>query len=389
MINRAPAPGRFSISSHPALFSSSLCPSLRVLEPCSPATASLLASCAVNDITIMCTVAPFVVSLADAQFLARRVPAAGFASDDSPRTPVAVLAAPRSYGDNDGAEGDPVAINKTSAPPPKKQPHPQQYEYEYDADIDATFRAMEREATERPLPDYLSTTQAGDMMMMDRADLVQKMHWFYRSYDLAPGALHRAVSFVDRFLSAKKMIDRGEREIHLLGAVAVFTAAKYEDRNTLLKINADHVAMYAGCLRSQAVDKERELVAALGYRLSGPTAYTFVDHFLRHRQEHEVRSLAHHLANIALLDYRCVSMFLPSAVAASAILLARMVLYYDWWDWTAATPEAGYALEDLSDCIQAIYDMHENERVWPGCAQMMQDWLITTQFRYSLPPRRC
>ena len=190
-----------------------------------------------------------------------------------------VLAAPLSYGDD--ATGADVVTIKTS--PKMKQP-PQ---YDYDADIDATFRTMETEAMERPSPDYLSDRQGGEMMMMDRADLIDKMHRFSTHYDLAPGAFHRAVSFVDRFLSAKK-INRDERQICLLGAAAVFAAAKYEDRNTVLKINSDHVAMYAGCTRSEAVDQEHELVAVLGYRLSGPTAYTFVEHFMRHSQEEEV-----------------------------------------------------------------------------------------------------
>ncbi|CAD6244006.1 unnamed protein product [Miscanthus lutarioriparius] len=240
---------------------------------------------------------------------------------------------------------------------------------------------METEAMERPSADYLSDRQGGEMMMMDRADLIDKMHRFSTHYDLAPGAFHRAVSFVDRFLSAKK-INRDEREICLLVAAAVFAAAKYEDRNTVLKINSDHVAMYAGCTRSEAVDQERELVAVLGYRLSGPTAYMFVDHFMRHSQEEAaVRALAHHLADMALLDYRSVA-FLPSGVAASAILLARMSLSYS----TATPVVAGYTVEELSGCIQAIYDMHEHQWVWPGCAQMMVHWESTAQFRYFLPP---
>jgi hypothetical protein len=45
-------------------------------------------------------------------------------------------------------------------------------------------------------------------------------------------------------------------------------------------------------------------------------------------------SLAHHLADMALLDYMCV-VFLPSVVVASVIL-----------------------------------------QVWPGCVQMMLDWEI-------------
>jgi len=85
---------------------------------------------------------------------------------------------------------------------------------------------------------------------------------------------------------------------------------------------------------------------------------------------------------MALLDYRCVA-FLPSAVAASAIALARLVVL-GYNNWTAA-PVAGYAMEELSECMEAIYDMHENLQAWPGCADMMEDWELTNQLTYSLP----
>ncbi|CAL4887231.1 unnamed protein product [Urochloa decumbens] len=307
----------------------------------------------------------------------RVVPSAGV-DEATPTTPVAMLAAPRSYGD------DAVTAIKTPPPPKKKQ----QCGAEYDADIDATFRVMETDPAERPSDDYLSGTQGRGMIMSDRAELVAMMHRFCRQYELAPGALHRAVSYVDRFLSAKK-ITGGDHELRILGAVAVFAAAKYEDRTTCRRINADVVAAFAGATRREVLDVERELVAALGYRLSGPTAHTFVEHFTRHLEKEEegaaaviVRSLARHLADMALLDYRCVA-FLPSAVAASAVLLAReTVMGYS----TGPCLVAGYDLDDLRECMDAIYDMHENLLVWPGCAQMMEAWELTTRLRYSLPP---
>nr|CAB3446944.1 unnamed protein product [Digitaria exilis] len=313
-----------------------------------------------------------------------RVPAAGLmmafvpmdTHDATPTTPVAVLEAPRSYGDDDdAAKGDTIATIKT----PQQQKKQQDCGAEYDADIDAAFRVMETDPLERPSTDYLSRTQAGAMMMTDRAELIEKMHRFSTYYELAPGTLHRAVSFVDRFLSAKK-ITGGDRhgQLLLLGATAVFAEAKYEDRNTSCRINADAVALYAGTTRSEVLDAERELVAALGYRLSGPTAYTFVEHFLRHHGHGDsqalliIKSLAHHLADMALLDYRCVA-FLPSAVAASAIFLARLTLGCCY----LTAPVAGYVPEDLGECMEAIYEMHENLSAWPGCAQMMADFELT------------
>ncbi|CAL4968739.1 unnamed protein product [Urochloa decumbens] len=313
-----------------------------------------------------------------------RVPSAGAmdAHDATPTTPVAVLAAPRSYGDDEHAAV--TTIKTTPPPPPPKKT--QQCGGEYDADIDATFRVMETDPAERPSEDYLSGTQGRGMIMSDRAELVAGMHRFSRHYALAPGTLHRAVSYIDRFLSARKITTGGDCDcqLRLLGTVAVFAAAKYEDRTTCRRINADAVAMYAGCTRHEVLDAERQLVAVLGYRLSGPTAHTFVDHLMRHDEEEGVaavvRALAHHLAGMALLDYRCVA-FLPSAVAASAIMLATETVL-----GCSIAPVAGYEVDDLRECVEAIYDMHENLLVWPGCAGMMEDWELATRLPYSLPP---
>ena len=74
--------------------------------------------------------------------------------------------------------------------------------------------------------------------------------------------------------------------------------------------------------------------------------------------------------------------FLTSAVAASAIVLARLVvLGYN----STTAPVAGYATEDLIECMEAIYDLHDNLQAWPGCEEMMGDWEVTTQLTYSLP----
>ena len=71
-------------------------------------------------------------------------------------------------------------------------------------------------------------------------------------------------------------------------------------------------------------------------------------------------------------------------MAASAIVLARLVVL--GYNNSTVAPVAGYAMEELSECMEAIYDMHENLQAWPGCADMMENWEVTTQLTYSLPP---
>ncbi|CAL5021376.1 unnamed protein product [Urochloa decumbens] len=330
-----------------------------------------------------------------------RIPAAGFAApvpDDSaavatPTTPVASLRAPLSYDDDAaGSEDAAAATITTQNNLPKKQQQRQDPGETYDADIDATLRAMEKDPSEWPWPSafYLWTVQAGGITLADRAHLVSWMYSFSRYYAPAPGTLHRAVSYLDRFLSTTYVSDSdsdsdGFTQL-LLGGVAVFAAAKYEDSRATHALTADAVAWHVGggCTRRDVVDAERVLFATLGCRLGGPTAYDFVEHFTRHQggSTSTVRLVAHHLADVALLDYRSIR-FLPSAVAASAIALAKMIVNpaaAEAWISDEVVEVTGYALEDLAECMAEIEGMRELEAEWPFCAQMTEDFVRSYGF---------
>ncbi|KAG0533786.1 hypothetical protein BDA96_04G223000 [Sorghum bicolor] len=103
----------------------------------------------------------------------------------------------------------------------------------------------EDEAEAKPSPDYLETTQRGRMSQDTRPTLVGWMRRFAQCYGLAPGALHRAVSYADRFLSVRPLADDvGMPRLRLLGAVAVYAAAKYEDQGTVEVLDAADIASY-------------------------------------------------------------------------------------------------------------------------------------------------
>ncbi|CAD6250437.1 unnamed protein product [Miscanthus lutarioriparius] len=171
-----------------------------------------------------------------------------------------------SYDDDDGAAA------------------PATYDYDSDDDdIGTSLRAMETDARQRP--------SRGCTDAVARAALVPWMHDFARHFGVGQDALHRAVSYADRFLSARAVtatgaddIDDDDYQLRLLGAAAVYAASKYEDsRDTAPRMmNARDIATCCGFAASQEVlDAERALLAALGDRLDGPTAHTFVEHFTR------------------------------------------------------------------------------------------------------------
>ncbi|KAM0888364.1 hypothetical protein ACQ4PT_028410 [Festuca glaucescens] len=236
---------------------------------------------------------------------------------------------------------------------------------DYDADIDFNLREKERNVRQRPSPDYLETVQ-GDHRMDERtrSNLVIWMDEFTKHYHLFPGTLHRAVSYVDRVLSLRTLTDT-DSELRLLGAAAIFTAAKYEASSAVLHLNASDVAEYCGFATGKEVtDMEREMLAALRYELTGPTAFTFVEHFTRHsrgEKHNKIRLLAHQLADTSLLDYGCLR-FMPSAVAATAIFIARLRLDPDEDNHQYIEDLTGYKSMDLFEGIYSLFTTNPNSR---------------------------
>ncbi|CAN6279093.1 unnamed protein product [Urochloa humidicola] len=218
----------------------------------------------------------------------------------------------------------------------------------YDSDIDATLRATERDPRERPSPDYLDGGGGCGIDPLGRAALVAWMSGLAGHLGIGAAALHRAVSYADRFLSsasASAGAGAGAADgdlgcyyyrVRVVAAAAVYAAAKLEeDRAVSRRVSARDIAACCGFAAGprEVLDAERALLAALGYRLGGPTAHTFVDHFTSRGcggggggEEETVRRAAQAIAGCSLLDHRCSLGLLPSAVAAAAILLARMSL---------------------------------------------------------------
>ncbi|KAG8071384.1 hypothetical protein GUJ93_ZPchr0006g45146 [Zizania palustris] len=218
----------------------------------------------------------------------------------------------------------PVSDGSAASRPPLCAP--------YDNDIDENLRKMEKEPGERPSPDYLTTVHLDQINPSTRADLVAWMARFTRDYGLADGTLHRAVSYIDRFLSVKVLDSYTDNHnlLHLLGATAVFLAAKYESQSTVLKLNPTEIARYGGFTEGKEaiIRTEFVMIEALGYRLGGPTTKTFVDHFTRYSQgqnDLQVQRMAHRIADKSLRNYGCL-VYPPSVVAAASIFKAMCVL---------------------------------------------------------------
>ncbi|EEC73538.1 hypothetical protein OsI_07936 [Oryza sativa Indica Group] len=244
----------------------------------------------------------------------------------------------------------------------------------YDADLYASLRAMEMAAGERPSPDYMTAVQRGRVDPWTRASLVAWMEGITRGHaGLAAGTLHRAVAYVDRYLSVRPLEAVSHRLLALLGATAVFVAAKYEGDLPEERLSAGDAAAAAGgglaIARSEVLDRELDLLDALGYGYSGGDA---------------VHAVAHHLADLTLLDRRSLRIP-PSVVAASAVYLARYAAttLADAglppplpWEDDGLEAVTGYSVVYLARCMEEMYDVHEMASLWPGYDEMKSRFAI-------------
>ncbi|KAM3277074.1 hypothetical protein ACQJBY_045088 [Aegilops geniculata] len=228
----------------------------------------------------------------------------------------------------------------------------------YEPDVDADLRAKERDAREHPDADYMSKMQQGHMSPSMRAELVLWMDAFARHLGGLPeGTLCRAVVYLDRVLSVRP-VPAHDEALQLVAAAAVSLGAKYEQSSSGRKLDAEVVEAFLGTTVHAVEEMEWELVMDLGCVMDGPTAYTFVDHFTRffeREDEFLVRPLALRLVNLTLAFFGFVGRILPSAVAASALFLARQILGVQLrHDLEEVT---GYKAMDLMGCICALVEL--------------------------------
>lgn len=103
----------------------------------------------------------------------------------------------------------------------------------------------------------------------------------------------------------------------------------------------------------------------LNFSLSGPTCYTFLQHYLislkSSNDEYEcLRMLSTYLCTLTLLQDRPFSSYRPSIIAASSLFLANRLLNPSMTNnWSNQHIEiTSYHQTDLNECSAALADLH-------------------------------
>lgn len=170
-------------------------------------------------------------------------------------------------------------------------------------------------------------------------DLQAEIQWSMRSvlmdwlvqvhnrFTLLPETLFLSVNYVDRFLSAK-VVSLGK--LQLVGATALFLAAKYEEINC--PSVQEIVYMVDGAYTMDEVLKaERFMLSMLQFELGWPGPMSFLRRVSKADDyDVETRTLAKYFLEITIMDERFVGCT-PSYLAAGAHCLARFMLKKGDW----------------------------------------------------------
>lgn len=192
----------------------------------------------------------------------------------------------------------------------------------------------------RPNPNYmLHQQQIKWYMRTNLIDWLVQVHFRFR---LFPETLYLAVNYIDRFLSKKNV---SPSKLQLVGLLALFIAAKYEEINcpSLHDICAIANNQFP---EEEILTAEKFMIDALEFDLGWPGPMCFLRRTSKADDyDHETRTLAKYLLESTIMEYKLLAA-LPSWLAAASHFLARSLL--NKGEWTPAHIfYSGYTVEQL------------------------------------------
>lgn len=233
----------------------------------------------------------------------------------------------------------------------------------YDIDVHSYLKKMEIQSKRRPVFRFIEKVQ-NDITPNMRATLVNWLVEVAEEYKLLPETLYLTISYIDRFLSAV-VINRSK--LQLLGVSAMLIASKYEE------ISPPHVEDFCYITdntytKHEVVKMEADVLKFLNFEMGNFTIKAFLKRYIiagldeGKYPELKLECLANYIAELSLVDYECTQ-FLPSAIAAAAVFVARFTIVPTSHPWSLKLQEVtNYKPSELKDCIKILHELQLNKR---------------------------
>lgn len=188
-----------------------------------------------------------------------------------------------------------------------------------------------------------------------RSVLMDWMIQVHGRFGLLPETLFLAVNYIDRFLSCK-VVSLGK--LQLVGATALFVAAKYEEINCPSVQEIVYMVDNAYTV-DEILKAERFMLSMLQFELGWPGPMSFLRRISKADEyDLDTRTMAKYFLEVMIMDERFVACP-PSFASAAAHCLSRLVL--DKGDWVSLPPPSYHhsKLTTLRPChIPTILNTH-------------------------------
>ncbi|KAF7184638.1 hypothetical protein CNMCM7691_005881 [Aspergillus felis] len=221
---------------------------------------------------------------------------------------------------------------------------------------DEIFEYM-RQQEIRMLPNAHYMDNQAEIQWSMRSVLMDWLVQVHHRFSLLPETLFLCVNYIDRFLSSK-IVSLGK--LQLVGATAIFIAAKYEEINCP-SVQEIVYMVDGGYTVDEILKAERFMLSMLQFELGWPGPMSFLRKISKADDyDLETRTLAKYFLEVTIMDERFVGSP-PSFLAAGAHCLARLMLRKGTW-----TPShvhyAGYTYSQLYPLVSLILECCEIPR---------------------------
>ncbi|KAG4411321.1 hypothetical protein IFR04_015548 [Cadophora malorum] len=269
---------------------------------------------------------------------------------------------------------------------------------EYGDEIFAYMRELENKML--PNANYMDTQTEIQWSM--RSVLMDWLIQVHHRFSLLPETLFLCVNYIDRFLSCK-IVSLGK--LQLVGATAIFVAAKYEEINCP-SVNEIVYMVDGGYTVDEILKAERFMLSMLQFELGWPGPMSFLRRISKADDyDLETRTLAKYFLEVTVMDERFVGSP-PSYVAAGAHCFARTMLkkgdwspahvYYSGYTWTQLKPIVSMMMECCENPLKhhaAVFEKYSDRRYKRASqfvqAEMAKGFRLPAMYsRPSLPSRQ-
>lgn len=216
---------------------------------------------------------------------------------------------------------------------------------EYVQEMYRNFRVKEQTTSVRPI--FMEHQPHINERM--RSILVDWLVEVHLKFKLVPETLYLTVNIIDRYLERTEV---SRPKLQLVGVTALLIASKYEEIYPPELRDLVYICDHA-YRKEEILQMEESVLKTLEYQITIPSAHAFLVRYLKAAHaDRKIVQLSCYILDGTLQSYNLLH-YLPSQLAAAAVLIARKIVGRNAWSPTLLA-YAHYCEEDVMPVARAV-----------------------------------